>query len=452
MTLTGSAYPSTREAISAPPGRLRARFGRLRQLAGTNVWMVVLLVVMVTKADGWFPLLKGLPVLESALVATAIAFYLSRVSGALAPVRVRSIPLARLAIAFLTLSIVSILFSIYRTQTLLASYLSVILLISFLLLLKATQTIRDVERLLIGLAVAGSSLSIAALVGYHGGRAHIGSAFDPNELAYSLVTLVPIVLVLSGSRWGWRRLLMMALVLFMCGAVLLTASRGGTLGLLLVLLAVCAFPLDLGRSGNLKGFHPARSLVRLGIVALLGTLVLGSLPGTPQERLLSLRHLQERRALWTRDIDLALQRPIGYGMGTAATVGMIYGHDSRYLTAHNSVIQAFLELGAVGVYLFLASYYVAWRDLGRTSAARPRDGPDDGGAKAALYARALRVALLGNLTAGFFLSQAYSASLWMTMGVCCALSRIAAVNDAEPAARPRREAIRHTLSAWWRRG
>ena len=439
---TGSSEPSTRGSSSAPWGRLRSRLGRLRQLGTTNWWMAVLLVVMVGKAGEWVPLVKGLPVLKIAFVVTAI--YLSSVSGALAPVRVQSIPLARFAIAFLTLSIVSIVFSIYRTQTLLASYLSVIYLISFVLLLKTTRTRKDVERLLIGLAVAGSSLSIAVVILHHGGRAHIDSAFDANDLAYSLVTLLPIALVLCGSRWGLRRFLVTGLVLLMCGAVLMTASRGGALGLLVVLLAVSAFPLELGKNGELKGFQPARLLVRLGFVAVLGVLFFAFLPETSQERLLTLIHPEEdyntstaadgsRLVIWTRDVGLALQRPIGYGMATAATANMIYAHSPHYRTAHNSVVQAFLELGALGLYLYLACYYVAWRDLGRISAAHPRDGPDHEGAKAALYARALRVALLGNFAAGFFLSQAYSASLWMILGVCCAFSQIE--TSANPAGR-----------------
>jgi hypothetical protein len=51
--------------------------------------------------------------------------------------------------------------------------------------------------------------------------------------------------------------------------------------------------------------------------------------------------------------------------------------------------------------------------------------PDKESGHLALYARAFRIALAGNLAAGFFLSQAYSASLWMTVAVCAAFVRIA---------------------------
>jgi O-antigen ligase len=400
--------------------------------------MVLLLVVMVGKAGDWVPLISGLPVLKIAFVFAAI--YVNRVSVLYAPVRVMSLPLARLAIAFFTLAILSIIFSVYKSTTLSASYLAAIYVISFVMLLKTTQTLKDVERLLIGLAVAGSSLSIAALIDYQGGRAHINAKFDANDLAYALDTLLPIVLALRGSARGRRRVFVTGLALVMCMAVLLTASRGGLLGLMVVLLAVSFFPLDLAKNGALKRRNIVAVIVTVSFLAGLGTLLFGYLPDSSQEHLLTLIHPDQdyntsttlnasRRVIWARDTRLALERPIGYGMGTAAAVDGIYGH-GQYRTAHNSVVQAFLELGVLGLCLYLGSYFVAWRQLGRIQRAGPGDGPESEAAKAALYARALRIALLGNFAAGFFLSQAYSASLWMTLAVCCAFLRIAGANNS----------------------
>jgi O-antigen ligase len=451
LPLRGSPPQPSQQAVPAgqepgPSSRVR-RY--LPHVTVHNVWMVVLLVIMVGKAGEWVPLVSGLPVLKIAFLIAAL--YVNRVSIAFAPVRVGSLMIARLAIAFLILSIVSIVFSIYKSNTLIASYLSLIYLVSFVMLVKTTQTWKDVERLLIGLAVAGSSLSIATLIDYHGGQAHINRNFDPNDLAYSLDTILPVVLALRGRGWGLRRFLVTVLVLVMCMAVLLTASRGGALGLVVVMLAASAFPLDLAKDGELKRPGVARLLVKLSLVALLGSLLFGFLPEKSKEHLLTLIHPEEdynasttldssRRVLWTRDLRLALERPIGYGMASATRVDGIYGH-GHWRTVHNSVIQAFLELGLLGLVLYLASYYVAWRELGRRSAARPRDGPDSRGAMVALYARALRISLLGNFAAGFFLSQAYSACLWMTLAICCAFIRIVAANNStatsqRPAASP----------------
>lgn len=398
--------------------------------------MAVLLVVMVGKIGDWAPVISGLPVLKIAFVIAAL--YVNRVSGTYKPVRVGSLRLARLAMAFLVLSVLSLSFSIYKSATLVSSYVAVIYLISFVMLVKTTQTQKDVERLLIALAVSGASLSVAEVLDFHGGRAGL-HGYNANDLAYALVTLLPLVLVLRGRAWGWRRLSVTMLALVMCMAVLLTASRGGVLGLLAVLLAISVYPLDLASNGELKKRNVAKVVVAVAFSALLGTLMFRFLPEDTQERLLTLMHPESdynasttlnasRRVIWTRDLRLALERPWGYGMGTSTAVDGIYGH-GQYRAAHNSVIEAFVEVGALGLYLYLACYYVAWRELGRISASRPRDGPDGEGAKAALYARALRVALLGNFVAGFFLSQTYAASLWMILAVSCAFVRITAANN-----------------------
>jgi O-antigen ligase len=415
--------------------------------------MVVLLIVMVGKAGEWVPLLSGLPVLKITFVIAAL--YVNRVQMLYAPVRVTSLPIARVAIGFLTLGILSIVFSVYKSTTLIAIYPALIYIVSFVMLVKTTQNLKDVERLLIGLAVAGCSLSIAELIDYHGGRASINRNFDPNDLAYALDSLLPVVLALRGSTWGLRRFVVAALALAMVVAVLLTASRGGLLGLIAVMVAYSAFPLELTRDGHLMKFHGARLLWRLGLAALVGACFFTFLPSATKERLATLLHPDQdyntsttlnssRLVMWRRDTLLAIERPIGYGMGTAPAVDGIYGH-GQYRTVHNSVIQAFLELGALGLYLYLASYYVAWRELGRITTEYARAGPNREDAKVAVYARALRQALIGSFVAGFFLSQAYSAGLWMVLAVCCAFVRVAVPSNAPQVSQPAAAAPR------WRR-
>src|ERR1700746_1554329 len=90
---------------SAAPARARRHVPRI---AVHNVWMAVLLVVMVGKAGELLPLISGLPVLKIAFCFPAI--YFNRVSVLYAPVRVMSLPLARVAIAFLSLAAFSIVF------------------------------------------------------------------------------------------------------------------------------------------------------------------------------------------------------------------------------------------------------------------------------------------------------------------------------------------------------
>jgi len=405
-----------------------------------NIWLAIFLAVLVGKAAEWVPGMTGIPLVKIAFIFTALYAYRARAS--FVPVRVRSLRIARPAIAFLILSILSIFFSIYKSFTLLSIQISIIYLLSFTVLIKITQTQRDVERLLIALAIAGVSLSLGLLLSYSGGRAHINSNFDPNDIAYELDTLLPLVLALRGGRSRLHRLLLNLAAAAMVAAVLLTGSRGGAIGLGVVLLATTAYPLDIAKSGKLKQFVATGMLVRWGLIALMSVAVWGHLPQESQERLLTLLDLKHdynadpnsnasRTVLWRRDIGLALQRPIGYGMGSASAVDGLNG--GQYRTAHNSLVQAFVELGVLGLWFYLATYYITWRELGRITAVGKLQVPDKESSQVALYARAFRIALAGNLAAGFFLSQAYSASLWMTIAVCAAFVRIASQKVAAPA-------------------
>jgi O-antigen ligase len=128
-----------------------------------------------------------------------------------------------------------------------------------------------------------------------------------------------------------------------------------------------------------------------------------------------------RSAIWARNAGAVWSRPIGFGLGTSEYVDGKTG--GAYRAIHNSFVEAFVELGVLGLALFCGSYLVTLRQLGRVSSLG-RGAPEDEWARASLYARALRIALAGNMVAGFFLSQTYSQLLWTVIALCAALVRI----------------------------
>ncbi len=152
------------------------------------------------------------------------------------PVRVKSLGIAKPAIAFLVLAILSVFFSIYRSNTLIASQSNLIVLIAFVMLVKMTQTMRDVERMFLALVGSAISLTVGVLVNYGGGQAHINDNFDPNDIAYVLDTLLPIVIAYGVAHSKRRKRIAYGLSLMMILAILLTGSRGGVIGLGAVML------------------------------------------------------------------------------------------------------------------------------------------------------------------------------------------------------------------------
>jgi O-antigen ligase len=395
------------------------------------IWTVILVALMVGKVGDWIPGLSSLPLVKIAFLLAAISAFRNR--GALTAVSIRSSKITRAALAFLALAILSFVFSIYKSATLMLSLYILILLLSIMLVLKVTQTLRDVEKLFQGFAIAGVSLSIGLVLNYRGGRAFINGNFDPNDIAYLLDTILPIVLALRPrqSRSVW--LLMSAFAIVIVVSILLTGSRGGAIGLCVVIIAATAFPLSRDEGGALKKFLVGRTLIRCAIFAIAVVLAWRYLPTDTQERMATLVNLGSdynadptengsRLLIWKQDLGMVLKRPIGYGLGSAELVDGLAG--GQYRTAHNSFVQALVELGALGLLIFLRVLYTMWSELGRVIRIALGPSASEEQQRAALYARALRIALAGNLAAGFFLSQAYSEGLWMLVATAATLVRI----------------------------
>jgi hypothetical protein len=395
-------------------------------------WTVVLVSLMVGKVADWVPGLGSIPLVKITYLFAAISAYFGA-GAALPPVRIRSSRIARAAIWFLGLAIASFVFSIYKSSTVGNGLYILILLLTIMLMLRVTQTLEDVEKLLLGFAAAGISLSAGLVLNFHGGRAFINGNFDPNDIAYALDTILPLVLALRHRQSRMGFLLMSALAVVMVLGILLTGSRGGAVGLGVIAIAATAFPISREKSGALRGFSVRRTFTRCAVLVLVGWFAWGYLPVDTQQRMATLVNLGDdynadanengsRLLIWKQDLGMVWKRPIGYGLGSAELVDGLAG--GQYRSAHNSLVEAIVELGVLGLVIFLRVLYVTWRDLGRIINRSKDVAAGEEIQRAALYARAVRIALIGNFAAGFFLSQAYAAGLWMLVAIASALVRV----------------------------
>jgi O-antigen ligase len=424
---------TSRDSISEPAGNGSSpRTTAKTPTRGYVIWTVILISLMVGKVSDWVPGLSSIPLVKIAYMLAAISAY-AGAGAALAPVKIRSSRIARAALTFLGLAILSFAFSIYKSSTVSNSLYILVLLLTIMLMLRVAQTLWDLEKLLFGFAAAGLSLSVGLVLNYHGGRASINGNFDPNDIAYALDTILPLVIALRQRQARWSWLLMNAFSVVIVLAILLTGSRGGAVGLVVVMATATAFPLSRDDKGALRKFSVRRTLIRCAILVLTVAFAWGYLPADTQQRMASLMNLSEdynadatengsRLLIWKQDLGMVWKRPIGYGLGSAELVDGLAG--GQYRTAHNSLVQALVELGVIGLLIYLRVIYTVWRELGRVImvARDPAAGEEE--QKAALYARALRTALAGNLAAGLFLSQAYSAGLWMLVATAAVLVRL----------------------------
>jgi len=173
-----------------------------------------------------------------------------------------------------------------------------------------------------------------------------------------------------------------------------------------------------------------RALAALAVATAVWTLLphdarerLGSVVSLGSDYNADLSNRSSRAAIWKRNIVAGLERPIGYGIDTFPAVDGLNG--GRYKAAHNSVIQVFVELGVIGVALWLRVWLLSWRCVSPPAEPpAPTGPPRDEWRKQVVLAHAVRLALLTLFIAGFFLSADFSAVLWQLFAACAAMTAI----------------------------
>jgi len=233
----------------------------------------------------------------------------------------------------------------------------------------------------------------------------LGVLNDPNDFAQYLLIMLPLLLPFwKKGEWAGN--------LFKCwlpaGMLLygmyLTSSRGGLLGLLVLLLFFLASRLTLKR------------------IVLLTPLLAGCvLLATAAGRGISVNEdsAQGRINAWSDGIGMFKSSPlwgVGYGQFTAF-------HER---TAHNSFVLSLSELGLLGTFFWVGLIYVCVRYL------RWFRLEHEAGSDAARWAFAVQASLWTTLVTSWFLSRTYSPTLYLILGMAAALSLVE--TGEEPAA------------------
>ncbi len=275
-----------------------------------------------------------------------------------------------------------------RSQWQLRGYLLLVIAIACVIVLHGHLQLES------GIGWTGSEL-------INGRITYSGIFDDPNDLGLLLTIAIASVCYLFG-QWHSRlwRLLSVATLGWLLYGVMLTDSRGTMLAVLMV------FMVHLWKSLGKK------ALMVVGLMALL-LLLLGS-------RLTQMDPDEESAAgridAWIEGIGMLRHNPL-FGVG--------YGNFTDYnpMTAHNTIVLAFAELGLLGYILWLAivgysGYMLYWLTFRARewAVANGRELPADFAAETEA-ARGLLVAALGFAVGAFFLSQSFKPLLYVLCGL-----------------------------------
>jgi len=232
----------------------------------------------------------------------------------------------------------------------------------------------------------------------------LGMLHDPNDLALSFVAALPLVGIGLG-RWRTLGLVLEFLLsAALCYGVYLTHSRGGTLGLLMVLLCILA-----------------RRLGRWRAVLLVAILALGSFAvdiGGGRSFSAQDESAAGRLDAWSAGLQMLKSQPL---------IGIGYRQFGEHhpMTAHNSFVLCFAETGLVGYFLWLSLLGITLLQLHKL-----KHLPESVPAQSDIRRQAsiLQTALIGFMVAAFFLSRTYVPFLYLLIGLSTALVVIAKKN------------------------
>ena len=305
-----------------------------------------------------------------------------------------------------------------------------------LILLLGTVLERRHFRWLMSAFVAGAALSVLwgaakgglSVKGGAGGEvANLDGRFqggsgDPNYLAAVLVPAIMLAGGLAIRRATIRRALLLLATAVTAVGLAATQSRGGLIAA--VVCAVVALVIWRGRRGLI--------LALIGVAALATVSFFVANPAA-WHRIQESNQGSGRVDIWRVAWRVVHDHPVdGVGIaqfpqvsphyvlqpGALRYVGLIV---EKHIVVHNLYLQLWVETGIVGLLLFLGvittSLAAAWRAVRRFDVL--------GDTEMSALARATILALIGMLTASFFLSNLEAGQLWLLLAAGPALAAMA---------------------------
>lgn len=289
------------------------------------------------------------------------------------------------------------------------------------------------------------SVIVASLLPYFdwrgwGGRFGIGGTYDENVTAALFVFALPWACAVALTERRWIRILAIAGLPLLLAGVLKTGSRGGMLGM--VVLLPWLFHIAPRRRRMLYASGLAVLALGFGIVARDEVAarfrdVIARVDYNFEDR-------EGRLEIWKRGIGYMISRPLqGVGIN-----GFRYqelqtkpnlGFGIRDTAAHNMFVEVGAELGVLGLCAFLiafASSIRACRRQNKQAQARFQATGDREAARVATYAGAATASLYSLLVTGFFLSLAHSALVYFAWAAATGLGMFSVVTASQPAASP----------------
>jgi O-antigen ligase len=310
----------------------------------------------------------------------------------------------------------------------------------FFLMIQLVHDTAGVMRVLRVISLSVTAAAIWGLVLFFQGSTEraAGPISDPNDFAFLMATVLPLVVYLIVADRRWRPVWVACFPLVLA-AMLATLSRGGlvAIGALLVWALV---------TGRIKVGGLLMSTAALVVVVGAGLLLFSPVIN---ERLsekgkIASANVASRDALWRGAIAMSMDHPLtGVGPGRFGVESTDYVRDNPIVlqdpVTHNSYLQILAESGPLALAAFLAFLAGSWASVSRLHR-RCEAAENPAGMR---LATAVQAALLVAIVGAFFVSEQLASPFWL-LGALAAIvpaavgeHRVGLAWAAQPRRRPR---------------
>jgi O-antigen ligase len=394
----------------------------------TFVLLFIFSVVLYVRPYEFFPFLSGF--MQMAFytgVATLVVFAISQlaIEGNLTarPREINLVLLLGLA-ALLSMPLAVSIGDAWKTFS--EQFLKT--LVIFIVFVNVVRTENRLRLLLLLVLTVSVYLSVNAINDYRLGTFAIGAIEthdlrisgrikglfeNSNDLAMHLVSMIPIAVALALSKAGmFRKLVYLGIAGVMVGAVIVTFSRGGFIGLVAAGLVLAR---RLGRKN--KGATTAAIVFAAIMFLVLAPGAYSSRLGTIFNSAADLTGSSSQRTeVFKRSVWVSLRYPI-----TGVGIGNFYHKSPRNLVTHNSYTQVSSEMGiaAMVVYIMFLVYPIRRLRL-------IENQTYENATQRRFYylSIGLQASLIGFMVSSFFGSVAYQWYVYYLVGYAICLHRL----------------------------
>jgi O-antigen ligase len=241
---------------------------------------------------------------------------------------------------------------------------------------------------------------------------------DPNYFtASAILCLQAAIFFILYRRRKWELWFALASLAITIPAIIVTASRGGFIGL----MAMLAFLVFRSR-------RPWRNGLALALPLLASLAIMAALPQSPLDRLLhpdksDATSADIRLQLWDAGMGMVRQHPVfGIGLGNfkSSVSGSFPSNADMDHIAHNTYMENAAEMGIPGLLMFLVILGSTFVTLERSR----RRARGMGVEFIAQIANTLQAGLFGFAFSIFFLSAEFLKLLWFSVFLSAALPQV----------------------------